>query len=160
MSDEAEQSSGVIATINLVFRALRIILVILNVIVILFALFFMFTGRNLGWSELQMSGWARIILSLIAICIASYGIVVALWNGKKTKLHLKLILVHLISVAAFGFLGIILASVYVKKVKRPDIAFIVLSVVGSVFIALSSLGFGYALKKTKLLRRLNVLSSG
>lgn len=154
------QASGTIETINLIFRAMRALILSFNVLVILFTLYFAIFGRNLGGDYLMMSTWVRIVLALLALVIASFGIVVALWHGKKTKFHLKMIAVYLASVYTLGLVGIILAAIYVRKPKTPEVIFIVLSCLITFFISMSTIGFGYALKKTKLLRRFNVFSSG
>ena len=154
-----EESSSIVETIGLIFRAMRCLLVALNSLVILFVLYFMFSGNDLGGKPLQMATWLRVIYSLLVIVTAIYGIVVALWIGKKTKLHLKLIGGYLAAIAVWALVGIILASVYVRKTNKYDVIFIVATCFIVFLLTTSSLAFGYALKKTKLLRRLNVLSS-
>lgn len=146
-------------TITLVFRALRYLLVALNTIVILFVLYFLFGGRNLGGERLAMTTWLRVVLSLLVLLAAAYGILVALWTGKKCKFHLKLIAGYLGAIAALSVLAIILASIYVRKTNKYDIIFISVTCFLVFLLASASMGFGYALKKTKLLRRLNVISS-
>lgn len=157
---EEEGSTSIVESIGLIFRAMRCLLVVLNAIVILFVLYFLFSGNDLGGKPLQMSTWLRVVYSLLVILTAVYGIVVALWFGSKTKFHLKLIAGYLAAIAVWAALGIILASIYVRKTNKFDVIFIVVTCFIVFLLTSCSLAFGYALKKTKLLRRLNVLSSG
>jgi len=158
MPSEAEQqASGLIDTVVLVFRAMRALLVAINTLVILFVLYFVFSGKNLGGDQLQMSTWVRVVLSLLVIATAAYGIFVAVWIGKKTKFHLKLIMGYLAAVLFLGLIGIILAATYVRKTNKYDMIFIVATCFIVFLLTTSSIAFGYALKKTKLLRRLNII---
>lgn len=154
-----EESSSIVTTISLLFRAMRYLLVALNSIVIVFVLYFLFSGDDLGGNPLQMRTWLRVIFCLLVILTSIYGIVVAFWKGKKTKFHLKLIGGYLIAIATWALLGIILAATYVRRTNKYDVIFIVATCFIVFLLTTSSLAFGYALKKTKLLRRLNVISS-
>lgn len=146
-------------TIGLIFRAMRGLLVVLNSVIILFALFFVFSGKNLGGEKLQMVPWLRWIYCLTIISTAIYGIVVSLWTGKKCKFHLKMIMVYLILIALLTLIGIILSAVYVRKPTKYDIIFIVGSCFIMFILTTTTITFGYALKKTKLFRRMNMFSS-
>src|SRR4051794_32984492 len=108
-----------------------------------------------------MSTWLRIVYSLLVIVTAMYGIVIAVWTGKakKTKLHLKLIGGYLVGVWVLGVVGIILACIYVRKTNKYDMIFIVATCFVVFLLTTSSIAFGYALKKTKLLRRMNTIGN-
>ena len=136
----AEETSSVAETINLVFRAMRYLLVALNSIVIIFVLYFLFSGKNFGGDKLQMTTWLRVVYSLLVILTAIYGIVVALWTGKKCKVHLKMIGAYLVAIAIWGLLGIVLAAVYVRRTNQYDIIFIVATCVIVFLLTTSSIG--------------------
>lgn len=121
------EESSTAETIGLIFRALRYLLVAFNSIVILFVLYFLFSGQNLGGEKLMMSTWLRVVLSLLVALTAVYGIVVALWSGKKCKFHLRLIAGYLMAIAILSFIAIILASIYVRKTNKYDVIFIVVT---------------------------------
>lgn len=136
----AEEATSIAETIGLIFRAMRYLLVALNSIVIIFVLYFVFSGKNLGGDKLQMVTWARVVYGLLVVLTAVYGIVVALWTGKKCKLHLKMIAAYLGSIATVGLIGIILAAVYVRRTNQYDIIFIVAACVITFLLTTSSLG--------------------
>ena len=135
-----EESSSVVETIGFIFRAMRYLLVALNSIVILFVLYFLFSGKNLGGDQLQMTTWLRVVYSLLVILTAIYGIVVALWTGKKCKLHLRMIAGYLGAIAVWAALGVILTAVYVRKTNKYDVIFIVLTCFVVFLLTTSSLG--------------------
>lgn len=121
------EESSTAETIGLMFKALRYILVGLNSIVILFVLYFLFSGQSLGGEKLMMATWVRVLLSLLVALTAVYGIVVALWTGKKCKFHLRLIAGYLGAIAILSVIAIILSSIYVRKTNKYDIIFIVVT---------------------------------
>lgn len=121
------EESSTAETIGFIFRALRYLLVALNSIVILFVLYFLFSGHSLGGEKLMMSTWLRVLLSLLVALTAVYGIIVALWTGKKCKFHLRLIAAYLGAIALLSAIAIILASIYVRKTNKYDVIFIVVT---------------------------------
>lgn len=149
----------IIEYINLVFKVLRWLLVSLNSLVIVFALYFMISGNDLGGNKLKISTGVLVVLALITILVAILGIVAALWWGNKTKIHLSLIIAYAIASLVVMVIGIILAAVYVEEMDSANVAFTVLTVILSILLIKSSLGFAYAVKKTKMLRRLNVVTA-
>lgn len=158
VDEENSGPSGVLETMNMMFRAIRYMLAILNTIIIIITCYFMFTARNLGGEPLQMSTWVRILYCSLVIITGIIGLIAVFWYGKKTKIHLKIILTYLISITILVTIGIILAIIYVRKPSKYDIIFIIGTVFATILITLLTLSFGYALKKTKILRRFNLFS--
>jgi len=152
-------AESIIEYINLVFRVLRYTLIALNGVVILFTLYFMISGNGLGGEALRMKKSVLIIYSLVVIAVAIVGIVGAIWWGNKTKIHLNIILGYVISALVLMVIAIILASIYVRNMSSADVVFTVFSAIISFLIVNSSLGFAYSIKKTKVLRRLNVVTA-
>lgn len=152
-------AESIIDYINLIFKVLRYTLVALNSIVILFALYFVISGNGLGGEPLKMHRAVRIIFCLLVIGVAIVGIVGAVWWGNKTKVHVNIILGFVGAALVLMLIGIILASIYVRKMSGADVVFTVFTVILSFLIVNSSLGFAYSIKKTKVLRQLNVVTA-
>ena len=152
-------AESIIEYINLIFRILRYTLIALNLIVILFALYFVISGNGLGGEPLKMHKAVRIIYCLLVICVAIAGIVGAIWWGGKTKIHVNIIVGYVGSALVLMVIGIILASIYVRNMSSADVVFTVFTVILSFLIVNSSLGFAYSIKKTKVLRQLNVVTA-
>jgi hypothetical protein len=133
----------IVEYINLVFKAMRYTLIVLNSIVIIGALYFIIFGNDLAGNQLNISTGVLVILGLLAIIIAIVGIVAAVWWGNKTKIHLALIIAYVISALVLMIIGIILAAVYVRDMNSADVTLTVLLVILSVLIIKSSLGFAY-----------------
>lgn len=151
-------AESIIEYINLVFKVLRYTLITLNTIVIIFALYFIISGNGLGGEALKMHKVVRIILCLLIIAVAIVGIVGAIWWG-KTKIHVSIILGYVISALILMVIGIILSAIYVRNMSGADVTFTVFTVIISFLIVNSSLGFAYSIKKTRVLRRLNVVTA-
>lgn len=149
---------GTLETIGMTLSAMRNLLTIVNGLVIFFSLYFLISGKNLGWEPLQMAIWIRIILSLIVIILAIYGIMAAVWWGKKSKLQLKMLTAYLIGIIVVTVVAIILSAIYVRHPTKWDIIFIVLACLATIILITSTLSFSYGLKKTRLLRRFNLFS--
>lgn len=145
--------------INLVFKALRYTLIVLNSIVIIGALYFVIFGNDLGGEKLNINKGVLITLVILIIIVTIIGITGAVWWGNKTKTHLTIIIVYVISALVMMLIGIILASIYVRNMNGADVTLTVFIVFICFLIINSSLGFAYALKKTKVLRQLNVVTA-
>ncbi|OTF79623.1 hypothetical protein BLA29_002482 [Euroglyphus maynei] len=63
---------GVLSTIGMTLSMMRYLLTILNGLVIVFAIYFLISGKNLGWEPLQMATWIRILFAFITIIMAIY----------------------------------------------------------------------------------------
>jgi hypothetical protein len=133
----------IVEYINLVFKAMRYTLIVLNSIVIIGALYFIIFGNDLAGNPLNISTAVLVILGLLAIIIAIDGIVAAVWWGNKTKTHLTLIISYFISALVLMIIGIILAAIYVRDMNSADVTLTVLLVILSILIIKSSLGFAY-----------------
>ena len=152
-------AESIIEYINLIFKILRYTLIALNSIVILFALYFVISGNGLGGEPLHIHKAVRIVYCLLIIGVAIAGIVGAIWWGGKTKIHLNIILGYVGSAIVLMVIGIILSAIYVRNMSGADVVFTVFTVILSFLIVNSSLGFAYSIKKTKVLRRLNVVTA-
>lgn len=153
-----DNARGVMDRIGMTLTAMRYLLIILNGLVILFSLYFLISGKNLGYESLQMVTWLRIIFSLIIIIMAIYGIIIVVWYGEKTKLQLKMLRSYLIIIIIIVLIAIILSAIYVRHPNRWDIIFIILASLATILLIISTLSYSYGLKKTRLLRRFNLFS--
>ena len=149
---------SIIDYINLIFKILRYTLVALNSLVIVFALYFLISGNGLGGQPLKMHTAVRVVYCILVILVAIAGIVGAVFWG-KSKVHVNIILGHVCAALVLMLIGIVLAAIYVRNMTAPDVVFTVLAVIVSFLIFNSSLGFAYSIKKTKVLRQLNVVTA-
>ena len=141
-----------------IIKLCRIVLIVLNAIVIPFALYFMISRKDLSFTNLNIGLTVIITLGIISILLATFGIAIAAYNGKKKKKrHYRLTFLYAILLSLTYINCSIIAALFVRNLNTADIVFTVLVVLFAVIQMLVSYAYAYVLKKTRTLKRLNLI---
>ena len=149
----------VLKQIKFVIKICRISLLILNSLAILFALYFMISRKDLAFQDLSMSlAFFRDIRNGLRNNSDIRYRSGRIWRQKEEETSpLRLVFTYAFLSTIMFINGAICAAVYIRHMSIADIIFAVLAVILSLLVLPTAFGYGFVLKKTRTLKRLNLV---
>ena len=145
--DMARDMARDMAYLHIAIKVFRVSLAFLNLIVILFSLYFGITGRDLFGNKFDTNQGIVILLSTGVIAIAFLGLINAFWWG-QLKQHLNIAISYAVSVIVV-IIGALIASLFGTDISGADVLFIVLTTLCSALLFVVSSSFAFCVYKAK-----------
>ena len=153
-----QNALSLLSKLKWLIKICRILLIVLNAIVLVFALYLMISRKDLSFSGLDLSLAALITVGVVTILLALFGIAIGSYPGKKKKkLHYRLTLTYAISTSLMFLICAILSAVFVRHLNAADIVFTVLVLLLALILLPVGFGYYFVLKKSKSLKKFNII---
>ncbi|CAG2165044.1 unnamed protein product [Oppiella nova] len=140
------------AYLYLAIKVLRVSLSLINLIVILFSLYFAITGRDLFGDKLDTNQVIVVLIATTVIFSAVFGIINAFWWG-KLKEHLHIAISYAVCVTVIIICAVI-TSLFLSDLRGADVLLIVLVTMCSILLFVISWSFAFCVFKAKRFAKL------